>query len=146
MPNKHNNAKRHHIPKMKSKVTNRSTYEAGLRRRGSLTLWVSDEAIAAWRTAPRTTPGGQARYSETAIETAVMVRLVFHQPLRQTEGLLGSLLDLMGIDLPVPDHITISRRAACLTPVLRTALPTGPVTLLIDSTGLQGLRHRRVAP
>ena len=55
-----------------------------------------------------------------------MVRLVFHQPLRQTEGLLGSLLELMGLDLPVPDYTTISRRAACLTPVLRTALPDGP--------------------
>ena len=81
---------------MTFKVTNWATYEAGLRRRGSLTLWVSDAAIAAWRAAPRTTPGGQACYSETAIETALMVGLVFHQPLRQTEGLLGSLLDLMG--------------------------------------------------
>src|SRR5690349_15860016 len=61
------------------------------------------------------TPGGQARYSDVAIEAAVMVRLVFHQPLRQTEGLLGSLLELMGLDLPVPDHTTISRRAALTT-------------------------------
>jgi hypothetical protein len=137
MPNKHNDARRHHIPKMKFRVTNWATYEAGLQRRGSLTLWVSDEAIAAWRAAPRTTPGGQARYSETAIETALMVRLVFHQPLRQTEGLLRSLLDLMAVDLPVPDHTTISRRAARLTPALRTALPDGPVTLVIDSTGLK---------
>ncbi|MCW2239519.1 IS5 family transposase [Azospirillum canadense] len=137
MPNKHNDARRHHIPKMRFKVTNWASYEAGLRRRGSLTLWVSDAAIAAWRAAPRTTPGGQARYSQTAIETALMVRLVFHQPLRQTEGLLGSLLDLLGVDLPVPDHTTISRRAARLTPVLATALPTGPVTLVIDSTGLK---------
>src|SRR3954467_5086192 len=137
MPNKHNDARRHPIPKMTFKVTNWSAYEAGLRRRGSLTLWVSDEAIAAWRAAPRKTPGGQARYSETAIETALMVRLVFHQPLRQTEGLLGSLLHLMGVDLPVPDHTTISRRAARLTPALRTALPDGPVTVVIDSTGLK---------
>jgi transposase len=137
MPNKHNKARRHHIPKMKFKVTNWSAYEAGLRRRGSLTLWVSDEALAAWKAAPRTTPGGQAHYSETAIETALMVRLVFHQPLRQTEGLLGSLLDLMDVDLPVPDHTTISRRAARLTPTLRTVLPDGAVTLVIDSTGLK---------
>jgi len=118
-------------------VTNWSANEAGLRRRGSLTLWVSDEALAAWKAAPRTTPGGQAHYSETAIETALMVRLVFHQPLRQTEGLLGSLLDLMDVDLPVPDHTTISRRAARLTPTLRTVLPDGAVTLVIDSTGLK---------
>jgi hypothetical protein len=67
----------------------------------------------------------------------MMVSLVFHQPLRQTEGLLGSLLELMGLDLPVPDHTTISRRAARLAPVLPTALPDGPVTLVIDSTGLK---------
>jgi len=137
MPNKHNDARRHHIPKMKFQVTNWAVYEAGLRRRGSLTLWVSDAAIAAWRAVPRMTPGGQAHYSDTAIETAVMVRLVFHQPLRQTEGLLSSLLDLMDVDLPVPDHTTISRRAAQLTPVLARALPAGPVTLVIDSTGLK---------
>jgi hypothetical protein len=137
MPNKHNDNRRHHISKMRFKVTNWAAYEAGLRRRGSLTLWVSDAAIAGWRAAARTTPGGQARYSSIAIETALMVRLVFHQPLRQTEGLLGSLLSLMDVDLPVPDHTTISRRAARLTPVLRSALPDGPVTLVIDSTGLK---------
>lgn len=137
MPNKHNDARRHHIPKMRYKVTNWAAYEAGLRRRGSLTLWVSEDAIADWRAAPRTTPGGQARYSEVAIEAAVMVRLVFHQSLRQTEGLLGSLLDLMGLDLPVPDHTTISRRAARRTPAVPAALPDGPVTLVIDSTGLK---------
>lgn len=137
MPNKHNADRRHHIPKMRFQVTNWAAYEAGLRRRGSLTLWVSDAAIAAWRAVPRTTPGGQARYSAIAMETAVMVRLVFHQPLRQTEGLLGSLLALLGVNLPIPDHTTISRRAARRTPVLATALPAGPVTLVIDSTGLK---------
>ena len=59
-----------------------------------------------------------------------MGRLFFHQPLRQTEGLLGSLLDLMAIDLPFPDHTTISRRTGRLTPVLRTALASGPVGLV----------------
>ena len=134
MPNKHNDAQRHQIPKMKFRVANWAMSVAGLRRRGSLMLWVSDEALAAWRAAPRRTPGGQARFSQTAIETALMVRLVFHQPLRQTEGLLSSLLILLGVELPVPDHTTISRRAARLTPMLATALPSGPVTLVIDST------------
>ena len=114
-----------------------------MRRRGSLTLWVSDEAIAAWKASPRTTPGGQARYSETAIETALMVRLVFHQPLRQTEGLVGSLLELMGLDLPVPDHSTLSRRAKTLAVAPQAA--SGPVHLLVDSTGvkLSGMAGRK---
>ena len=104
MPHKYNADRRHRIPKRRYKVTNWQAYEAGLRQRGSLTIWFSEEAIAAWRAAPRTTPGGQARYSDLAIETSLILRTVFHQPLRQTEGLVGSLLELMGLDLPVPDH------------------------------------------
>lgn len=134
MPNKHNDARRHHMPKMRFQVTNWAAYGACLRRRGSLTLWVSNKAITAWRAAPRQTLGGQARYSQTPVETALMFRLVFHQPLRQTEGLLGSLLDLVGVALPVPDHTPISRRAAQLTQMMATALPAGLVTLVIDRT------------
>jgi hypothetical protein len=63
--------------------------------------------IAAWRAAPDTTPGGQARYSDLAVETALILRTVFHQPLRQTEGLVSSLLELMGLDLPVPDQFDL---------------------------------------
>ena len=107
MPHKYNADRRHRIPRARYKVTNWQAYEAGLRQRGSLTIWFSEEAVAAWRAAPRTTPGGQARYSDLAIETALILRTVFHQPLRQTEGLVGSLLELMGLDLPVPDHSTL---------------------------------------
>ncbi|MBW8833261.1 MAG: hypothetical protein JF606_28555 [Burkholderiales bacterium] len=60
MPNKSNAERRHHIPKMQFKVTNWAEYEAGLRRRGSLTLWVTEEAIDMWNAAPRATPGGQS--------------------------------------------------------------------------------------
>ena len=86
MPHKYNADRRHRIPKRRYKVSNWQAYEAGLRQRGSLTIWFTDEAIAAWRAVPRTTPGGQARYSDLAIETSLILRAVFHQPLRQTEG------------------------------------------------------------
>jgi hypothetical protein len=135
MPHKYNADRRHHIPRARYKVTNWSAYEAGLRQRGSLTIWFSEEAVAAWRAAPRTTPGGQARYSDLAIETALILRTVFHQPLRQTEGLVGSLLELMGLDLPVPDHSTLSRRSRTLAVASQAA--SGPVHLLIDSTGVK---------
>jgi hypothetical protein len=137
MPHKYNADRRHRIPRTRYKVTNWRDYEAGLRKRGSLTIWFSEEAIAAWRAAPRTTPGGQARYSDLAIETTLILRTVFHQPLRQTEGLVGSLLELMELDLPVPDHSTLSRRSRTLTmaPPVRTA--SGPVHLLVDSTGVK---------
>src|SRR3954464_6794563 len=135
MPHKYNADRRHHIPRARYKVTNWKAYEAGLRQRGSLTIWFSEEAVAAWRAAPRTTPGGQARYSDLAIETSLILRTVFHQPLRHTEGLVGSLLELMGLDLPVPDHSTLSRRARTLAVAPQAA--SGPAHLLVDSTGVK---------
>ena len=103
MPFKHNAARRHRIPKILFTVTNWSSNEAGLRWRGSLTFWVDEAALADWRAAPRTTPGGQARYADLAIETALMVRLIFHQPPRQTKGLLGgSVAKFVGRERGLP--------------------------------------------
>ena len=67
-------------------MTNWAEYDAALRQRGSLTVWFTDAAIAAWRAAPRTTPGGQPSYSDLAIATALTLRAVFRLALRQTEG------------------------------------------------------------
>ena len=75
----------------------------------------------------------RADSSDLAIETSLILRTVFHQPLRQTEGLVGSLLELMGLDLPVPDHSTLSRRSRTLAVASQAA--SGPVHLLINSTG-----------
>ena len=134
MQHKYNADRRHRIPKVRYSVTNWPAYEAGLRQRGSLTIWFTQEAIEAWRAAPRITPGDQTRYSDLAIETALTLRTVFHQPLRQTEGLVGALLGLMGLDLPVPDHSTLSRRAGTLTVALEARVASGPLHLLVDST------------
>ena len=83
-------------------------------------MWFTNEAIAAWRADPRTTPGGQAHYSALAISTALTMGLVFGLALRQTEGLIGSVIGLLGLDLAVPDHSTLSRRAKTLeVPPLR---------------------------
>ncbi|CAA9251529.1 MAG: hypothetical protein AVDCRST_MAG04-2138, partial [uncultured Acetobacteraceae bacterium] len=95
-------------------MANWPAYEAGLRIRGSLTVWFTAEAIEAWRAEPRTTRGGQQRYSALAITTALTLRAVFRLALRQTEGLIGSILALLGLDLGVPDHSTLSRRAEAL--------------------------------
>jgi hypothetical protein len=89
-------------------VTNWAVYNEALRQRGSLTVWFTDEAVAAWKAAPRTTPGGQPHYSDLAITTALTVRAVFHLALRQTEGLIGSILQLLGLDLPVPEPVRAS--------------------------------------
>src|SRR3954454_15769050 len=122
---------------------------AGFRQRNpatrrSLTIWFTDEAIAAWEAEPRTTRGGQPWYSELAILTALTLRAVFRLAYRQTEGLIGSLMRLLGLDLPVPDHTTLSRRAAALeVPRPRSGSnadagrEAAPVRLLVDSTGLK---------
>src|SRR4051794_7365204 len=143
LPFKLNQDRRHHIPRQRRKVTNWPAYDASLRQRGSLTVWVTEEAIAAWRAEPRTTRGGQPWYSELAILTALTLKAVFRLALRQTEGLIGSLMRLLGLDLPVPDHTTLSRRAATLeVPRPRSSSPDGgsrsqPLHLLVDSTGLK---------
>src|SRR5216683_6556474 len=111
MPFKANAGRRHHIPKQKREVTNWAAYDASLRQRGSPTVWFTDEAIAAWRAAPRTTRGGQAWYSPLAILTALTLKALFRLALRQTEGLIGSIIGLLGLILAVPDHSTLSRRA-----------------------------------
>jgi hypothetical protein len=90
MPFKHNACRRHRIGKMKFKVTNWREYETGLRRRGSLTLWVTPEALSSWQAPKRTTRGGQPRYSDLAIETALTLGLVFDLRLHQTEGFVTS--------------------------------------------------------
>ena len=89
MPFKANAVGRHHIPKQKRRILNWSEYDASLRQRGSLTVWFGDEAIAAWRQAPRMKRGGQACYSPLAILTALTLRAVFRLALRQTEDLIG---------------------------------------------------------
>ncbi len=77
MPFKLNQDRRHHIPRQRHRVTNWPVYEAGLRQRGSLTVRFSDEAVAAWAAEPRTTHGGQPRYSALAILTALTLRAMF---------------------------------------------------------------------
>src|SRR5919107_746704 len=144
LPFKLNQAGRRHIPRQRRKVTNWPAYDASLRQRGSLTVWFTDEAVEAWKAEPRTTRGGQPHYSALAILTGLTLRAVFRLALRQTEGLIGSIMGLLGLDLPIPDHTTLSRRAATLeVPRPRSGSSSAtsngaePVHLLVDSTGLK---------
>ncbi len=137
MPFKLNAERRHRIPKQKHRITNWAAYDASLRQRGSLTVWFTAEAIAAWAAEPRTTRGGQQHYSLLAILTGLTLRAVFHLALRQTEGLIGSIIHLLGLALAVPDHSTLSRRAETLeVPRPRPGGNDEPVHLLVDSTGI----------
>src|ERR1700738_884717 len=82
---------------------------------GSLTPWVTGEALAAWHGPATGKRGGQPVYSHVAIETGLALRLVLHQPLRQTDGAMRSIVALLGVDLAIPDHTTFSRRGGGLT-------------------------------
>lgn len=140
VPFKLNQNRRHHISRQRHKVTNWPAYEASLRQRGSLTVWFTEDAIAAWAAEPRTTRGGQPWYSPLAILTALTVRAVFRLAFRQTEGLIGSIIGLLGLTLRVPDHTTLSRRAATLEvpqPRRQSGAQAEALHLLVDSTGLK---------
>jgi hypothetical protein len=124
-------------------------------RRGDLTVWFTEEAVAAWHAPATGERGGQPVYSSLAIETGLALRLVFHQPLRQTEGLLRSIAEVLKVDIAIPDHTTLSRRGGGVTILPKLTGRNEPLHLLIDSTGLKmygegewldqqhGLRSRR---
>src|SRR3954462_15421566 len=93
------------------RIRNWKQYNEALVRRGSLTLWVDDTTLDAWKYQGPTQQGAQIEYSDTAIECLLTLRSIYPLPLRATEGFARSLLGLMGLELPVPDYSTLSRRA-----------------------------------
>ena len=140
MPYRFNEPRRHKIPRARYRVQNWPEYDRALQRRGDLTVWVTPEAIAAW-CPPRTGRRGRPRdYSDVAIETGHLLRLVFGRPWRQTEGLLRSITALLGLELGIPDHTTFSRRSPGLV-LAKSLAPAraggGPVHMVIDATGLK---------
>jgi Transposase DDE domain len=137
MPFKLHSKGRRHIPRQRHRVTNWREYDVCLRNRGSLTIWFTPDAIAGWKAQPRTTPGGQRHYSNLAIETALTLRAVFRLALRQSEGLIGSIMRMLQIDLPVPDHTTLSRRACGLPVQMPRRNKTSDLHVIVDSTGLK---------
>jgi Transposase DDE domain len=132
----------HRHPKYKTayRVKNWCAYDQSLRDRGDITLWISQDALDAW-TPPQTGKrGAQPVYSDVAIETALALRLLFHLPLRQTEGFLGAVLRLMGLALPCPDHTTLSRRHATVAIQQQVdRISQEAICLIVDSTGGKGL-------
>ncbi len=125
-------------PKYKTKyrVSNWADYDRALVQRGDITIWISEEAIAAWKSAPTGRRGAQRKFADAAIETALTLRLIFNLPLRQAEGFLRSVLSLMALDLEAPDHTTLSRRSQGLDVGLHRVSIDQPIHLIIDSTGL----------
>ena len=128
-----------HAKQKKYHVRNWAEYNEGLRRRGDLTVWFDEEAIADWKADKTGKPGGQRVYSDMAIETGLVVRMVYKLAYRQTEGFLHSIASLFGLGIEIPDYSTLCRRSRLLGKKLRIpkVASNQPIHLMIDSTGLR---------
>ena len=137
MPYKFNESRREKITKSKYKLTNWREYNEALRRRGDFTIYFTEDAIAGWRPEKAGKRGRPPEYSDVAIEATVLIRQVFHQPLRQTEGFMNSLVRVMKAEIAIPDYTTISKRSIELPRhLLSKAMEPGSV-MIVDSTGLK---------
>jgi len=130
------NSRVHPKYKTKYRVSNRAEYDRALVQRGDITLWLAPGAADSWTPGPSEKRGGQRKFSDQAIETALALRIVFNLPLRQAETFLRSVLSLMALDLEAPDHTTISRRGQQVDVGLRLVATKGRLHLIVDSTGL----------
>jgi|GEM_PF-1524293 len=101
--------RRHKFSKPKYKVTNWTEYNDALRRRGDITIWFTEEAIEQWRPVKLGARGRPQVYADHAIETAILIRQVFHLPLRQTDGFMNSVARLMKAEISIPDFSSISK-------------------------------------
>ena len=115
-------SKVHPTYKTRYRVTNWPEYDRALVRRGDLTIWFTPAALRTWTPLPTGERGGQRRYSDPCVELALTLKLLFGLPWRSVEGLLGSLFHFVGLEAPIPDHTTLSRRARGLDVPLQ-ALP-----------------------
>src|ERR1019366_1876955 len=120
------------------KVRNWPEYNRALVRRGQLTLWFDEGAVAAWRDMTRRNePGRPKVYANAAIECALILKSVFHLSLRATQGFLASVVTFMRLELPVPDYGTMSRRQAALAISPPPESRSGARHVVVDSTGLK---------
>jgi transposase len=137
MPYKHNAKIRDKFDKPRYKVTNWSTYNNALRKRGSFTVYFTEEAKAGWHPPKMGSRGSPQKYSALAIETSLMIRQVFRLPLRQTQGFMNSIVAALGIDITIPDFSCLSKRSINIPrQQLTKELEAGSI-IIVDSTGLK---------
>jgi len=117
------------------RTTNWRAYNAALRQRGSLVIWFDPETE--WLAAPGGRRGRPATFSDAAIQTCLTLKALFGLPLRQTTGLVASLIELARLAWPVPDFSTLCRRSSGLIVQIPYRSSTGALHLLIDSTGIK---------
>ncbi|HEX8161063.1 MAG TPA: IS5 family transposase [Pyrinomonadaceae bacterium] len=124
--------------KQQYRIRDWQQYNKALVSRGSLTLWVDSRSIDGWLSQDRPARRGRRRtYSDLTIECSLLLREVYHLPLRATQGLVRSVLRLLGVKLPTPDYSTLSRRARLLHLPLSAGASERIKHLVIDSSGLK---------
>lgn len=122
----------------KYQLTNWAKYNTALRQRGSITFWFSEDVLEEWRHANDEVKVGRPfTFSNRAIESCLMIREVFQLPYRQTEGFVRSLLELMQVEVPIPDYTSLAKRAKTLKVDLELPRRRGPIDIVVDSTGLK---------
>lgn len=120
------------------KITNWTKYNESLVKRGDITFWFSDETIQQWEHAnDRIKVGHPFVYSDTAIETLLALRELFRLPYRQTEGFGRALIQLMQVDVKIPDYTSLAKRAVQMKVSLDVEKHTGSIDIVVDSTGLK---------
>jgi hypothetical protein len=119
------------------RTTNWKSYNDALRRRGSLLIWLDKDMV--WRAPKAGRHGRPAVFSDAAIQFCLMVKVLFGLPLRQTTGMVASILSMAGLDWPVPDFSTLSRRQRSIEVQISSRRAPGPLNLLVDSTGIKFL-------
>jgi hypothetical protein len=125
------------------RVRNWSDYNAALKQRGSLTVWLDEAVLAEWLNEQKTgRRGASNHYSDGAIALMATVQALFNLAGRQTQGFLESLFELMKLELPIPDHSTLSRRIGKLSVELPTAPVSGAIHLVVDESGVESLWRR----
>lgn len=124
--------------KAKYRVCNWKDYNKSLIQRGNITVWFSDDAINKWAAQKEIGKRGRPKlYSDDAILTALIIRSVFHLPLRALQGFLTSLVMILSVDLSIPSYTQICRRAKMLGQELERLSKRNISDVVIDSTGLK---------
>jgi hypothetical protein len=130
---------KHKKTKAGYRLRNWQEYNSALAQRGSLTVWFSAQVLTVWRNTARTgKPGHPQTYSDTAIETMVTLQEIYHLGLRQAQGLLDSLGQLLHLAVPIPPYSTLSRRRAPLEVEVVRTQATEARHVVVDSTGVKG--------
>ncbi len=124
--------------KCQYRIRNWSDYNRSLTNRGSLTFWISQDLIDNWLEDQLTGERGSSpTYTAAAIQAMASIKFIFHQAGRQTSGLVASIFELMKVNLPVPDHSTLSRRMVGLEVDLPLKASANGRHIVVDSTGLK---------